>query len=505
MAGLPKAVSPTVKTPGFYLLLNLLAGGASSSSAALRILIMAPKSSAGTITADTQLEQDVAGESAVSTLLGVGTPGHLAAKRIFAAFGRAKVDVVSPAASAGASATGTLTFTGTVTAAMTMKVTIKGVEIYSPWLVGESVTVAAATLVGKINQKTSDLPLTASNVAGVVTLTPKIPGPWANDITLFVDIYEGTGGVLTASGANLTGGTTEPDFTNALDLVKDREYAYIVPCVSNADAQSASASSNPGRIKTHIDTYDEGMQAKLQQAIVGLTGSLSSAKTGAIGRNYGPMQYVFCLAGQSLGCEFAGYEAGRRALLEVDDPTVNRVGEVLPTALFGPRDVVGDKPTAIEVEDGLSNGLSIINITQSGNLFLVQPITTYSQDAQGAPDARLFGVEGVSGTYAFARDLRATVPVEFDGAKIVQDLSPEDEDPPKGVTERRDVEAFVLSRADVFVKRGVVRGDKLNEAIANKDIYVEIDGLDESQVNIVFPVWIVKPLTKFSAVIQRKG
>jgi len=51
----------------------------------------------------------------------------------------------------------------------------------------------------------------------------------------------------------------------------------------------------------------------------------------------------------------------------------------------------------------------------------------------------------------------------------------------------------------------VIRRDKLDEAIANGDIYVEIDTNDESQVNIVFPVWIVKPLTKFSAVIQRKG
>lgn len=505
MAGIPLAVSPSTKTPGFYLLLNLLAGGASSSSAPLRILVIGPKSSAGTVTADTQLVQDVAGEAQARTLAGPGTPAHLAMTRIFSAHGRAKVDYVAPVASAGDTADVDLTFASAPTSSMTFKVTIKGVEIFSPWLVGQTVTQAAGKLVGQINAKTNELPVVASNVAGVVTLTAKLAGPWGNDIQVFVEIVEGAGGTLTPAANALSGGTTEPDFTNVLALVADREYAFIVPCVSNADAQSASASSNPGKIKTHIDTYDQGNEAKLQQAVVGLTGSLASAKTGAIGRNYGPMQYVFCQAGQSLGCEFAGHEAGRRALLEQDDPTVNRCGEVLPDSLFGPHDVVADKPTSIEVEDALTNGLSIINITQSGNLFLVQPITSYSQDAFGSPDDRLFGVEGVSGAYAFARDLRATVPVEFAGAKIVQDLSPSDEDPPKGVTERRDVEAFVLSRADVFVKRGVIRRDKLNEAIANGDIYVEIDTIDASQVDIVFPIWIVKPLTKFSAVVQRKG
>ena len=504
MAGLPLAVSPSIKTPGFYLLLNLLAGQVSSSTDPLRILIIAPKSSAGTATTDT-LYADVAGETAVRGLGGPGTPGHLTAKQIFSAHGRAKVDFIAPPASAGDAATGTLTFASAPTSSMTFRVVICGREIYSPWLVGQSVSTAASTLAGKINGKTNDLPVTASAALGVVTLTAKIPGPWGNDIQMYADVYEGAGGTLTASGANLTGGTTEPDFANALAMVAEREYAYIVGCVSNADAQSASSSSNPGKIKTHIDTYDSGNESKLQQAIIGLTGSLASAKTGAVARNYGPMQYVFCQSGMSLGCEFAGWEAGRRALMEQDDPTVNRVGDLLPEGIFGPRDVVADKPTAIEVEDALSNGLSIINITQRGELFLVQPITTYSQDSSGSPDDRLFGVEGVSGAYAFARDLRATVPVEFDKAKIVNDLSPEDEDPPRGVTERRDVEAFVMSRADVYVKAGVLRGDKLNEAVANGEIFVEIDSTNESQVNIVFPIWIVKPLTKFSAVIQRRG
>lgn len=505
MAGIPLAVSPSVKTPGFYLLINLLAGQASSSSDVLRTLLIAPKSSAGTITPDTQLVQDVGGEAEVKTLLGTGTPGHLAAKKLFAANGRAKVDVVAPVASAGATATGTLTFTGTVTANMTFKVKIKGVDIYSPWLIGQSVTTAAATLVGRINQKTNEHPVVATNVAGVVTITAKIAGPWANDIQFSVEVMEGAGGVLTPSGAAMTGGTTEPDFSNVLALVANREYAYILSCVSNADAQSASASSNPGRIKTHIDTYDSGNESKLQQAVIGLTGTLSAAKTGAIGRNFGPMQYVFCQAGQSLGCEFAGHEVGRRSLVEQDDPTANRVGEVYPDTLFGPLDIIADKLTSSEMEDALLNGLTPVDVTETGVLFLVQPITTYSQDTLGAPDDRLFGVEGVSGTYAFARDLRRTVPVEFRGAKIIQDLSPNDEDPPRGVTERRDVEAFVLSRADVFVKRGVLRGDKLNEAIANGDVIVEIDQVDESQVDIVFPVWIVKPLTKFSAVVNRMG
>src|SRR5687767_11933561 len=118
---IPKAVASTVKTPGLYLSINLLAG-VSSLGAGLRALIMAPKSSSGTITANTQLAESVAGADAVKTLLGPGTTGHLTAVALFRAFGLARVDVIAPAASGGATATGTITFDDTtpISAAQTV-------------------------------------------------------------------------------------------------------------------------------------------------------------------------------------------------------------------------------------------------------------------------------------------------------------------------------------------------------------------------------------------------
>lgn len=503
---IPKAVASTIRTPGLYLLINLLAG-VSSLGAGPRALIMAPKSSSGTITADTQLSESVAGADAVKTLLGPGTPGHLAAVALFRAFGLARVDVIAPTASAGANATGTITFDDTtpVTLARTVTSKIKGVEVTTSWLVGETDIQAATKHVAAINALTDFIPATASNGGGTlaaITLTAKIAGPWGNDILYSVLVTDGAGGTVTAAGSAFTGGTTEPNFTTALDTVKDIEYDFIIPCVSNADAQSASATSNPGRVKTHIDTYDSGAQALLQQAVVGVTGALASAKTGAIGRNYGPMQYVFCLAGQSIGCEWAGWEVGRRMLLEADDPAVNRIGDPIE-GLFGAADLVADKPTATEVEDALNNGLSIVNYDAQGDPFMVRPITTYSQDSLGNPDARLLDVSGVSGTYAFAKDLRTTIPQEFAGAKLSRNVTEEDEPLPAGVVEERDIKSFVVGRASVFVGRGILRRDKLEEALEDETLIVAVDDSDETQVNIVVPVAIVKPLAKISTVVQR--
>lgn len=498
-------VSPSVKTPGLYLKVNLL-GGPPSGNTPLKALLIAPKSSAGSISDDTQVVQNVAGSDAVKGLLGVGTPGHLAAQAFFAAYPLGTLDVVAPAASGGASATGTFTFAGTPTSAMTFRISIKGYTIDTPWGVGQTAIQAATEAVARINAKTSFIPVTASNSGtAVVTLTPKIPGAWANDVLIAAKVIEGAGGTLTASGAALTGGTGEPDFANVLALVANQEYYLFLPCVSNADAQSSSASSNPGKLKTHIVSLQEGNEAKLQQAVVGLTGALAAAKTGAVSRNFGQMEYIFCMAGQSLGCEFAGYEAGRRMRVEQNSPVTNRIGEQIPDTLFGAADLVADKPTAIEVEDALHNGLSIVNYDANGKPFLVRPITTYSRDENAAFDDRIFGVEAVAGTYAFARDLRTQLPVEFKGAKVIKDLVEGEEKPPAGVAEERDIFAFVVTRADEFVRRGVLRRDKLNEYLANEEIIVEVNALDEEQVDIFIPVAIVKILSKFGVNVTRRA
>ena len=51
----PVAVEPSVKTPGVYLTVDLLAATANPGSAANRALIIAPKTSSGNITAQTEV------------------------------------------------------------------------------------------------------------------------------------------------------------------------------------------------------------------------------------------------------------------------------------------------------------------------------------------------------------------------------------------------------------------------------------------------------------------
>ena len=110
----PLAVAASVRSPGLALSVNLTASAASPGSAGLRGCIMASKGTGlGTITADTELVQGLAGPDDASTRLGAGTPGHLCAKALFAEYPLAQIDLVAPTEPAGNAATATVTFDDT--------------------------------------------------------------------------------------------------------------------------------------------------------------------------------------------------------------------------------------------------------------------------------------------------------------------------------------------------------------------------------------------------------
>lgn len=501
----PLAISPSVKQPGLALLVNLISGAASPGTTALRACLMAPKSSSGTATVDTVVYESVPNADEVATLAGVGTPAALTAKAIFAEYPLAKLDFVAVTAGAGVAATGTITLddTSPVTVAQELTVKICGRPVSITWAAAELDTDAAARLKLAIDAASRDLPVTAGVVGAVITLTARYPGPWGNDVTMEYTLTGGAGGAVTLSGAALASGATEPTFATALATIAGREYDFILPVVSNADAQSASSTSNPGRVKTHITTYQTGLSAKLQMAVLGATAGISAIKTGTGGRNFGPMQYVFCQNGRSLGCEFAGAELGRRMREESIDPAFNGIGQAYRAVLYGSTDLLADALLDSEQQDLLSTGVTPVGYDSSGAPIVIRPITTYHKDANSNADDRLLDTSRVSGLYAVAKDIRTALPQQFPNRKLSDDIG-DGEELPDGVTTISEVKAFIITRLRFWQRRGVVRKDKLDAAIADASLVVRVNPSDNTQCDIVIPLAIVPPLAKFSVVVNQQ-
>jgi len=136
----------------------------------------------------------------------------------------------------GTAATGTITATGPATAAGTVPLYIAGQLLSVAVASGDSASVIAASINTAINAATN-LPVTSTVSAGVVTLTCRWKGLTGNDISL-LDSFKGYSGsqvlpagvALAYSGSNfLTGGTANPTLTSGvISTMGDDEYDYVV-------------------------------------------------------------------------------------------------------------------------------------------------------------------------------------------------------------------------------------------------------------------------------------
>lgn len=507
----PIAVSPSVLTPGLYLVVDLLAAAAAPGVGQLRTLIMAPKSSAGDLTPDTEV-RTIGGGDEASVAFGPGTPGHLAAEQVFAKFPTAVVDAIAPTESAGANATLVITFAGAPTADNTVLVDIMGVEFEVAWLASDTLTDVALRVSDAIAERGDSLFATATPVAAVLTLDAKVAGPVGNDILVKMTLKDAATGGATISytsspaAAPLAGGTTEPDYTTALANVVGEEYHYILPCVSNADATNVATTSNIRRVYNHIVALNEGKDAKLQQFITASTLTVAAATAAtpdvdnASNATFG--EHILCIAGRGLPAQLAGREAGGRLAAISIDPAANRIGEDM-SEYAGAADKIANKPTPAQSEQALGGGVSLISYTAQGTETLVRAVTTHSQTASGAPDRRLLDTQNVDGTYIIARDLRSALPQEYPGAKIAPDPVAGEDLPPQGVITPTDIRSFIITRLRFWQNAGVATKTSIDAAIANSTLIVDINATDPTQVDIVVPFAIVQPLAKLGVVVQR--
>lgn len=502
--GIPLAVQPSVKTPGVYLTVNLLAGAANPGLGQLRALLLAPKSSGGNITPDTEI-REVFGPDDVATALGTNTTGHLAAIAFFRQNPRGSMDVIAPLESAGAAATATQTFSGTATQNSTLRAYIAGRTTDVAWNSGENTATFVARYIAALNAMAGNPTVASDATGGSVLLTANVKGPWGNDVQTKVKIIAGGGGItISANPTALTTGTTEPDFTNALALAATRSYRRIIPCVSNADATSASATSNPGRVQTHVANHQTGNNAKLQVYTVGHTGTIANVKAGAVAKNDPAGEYVYGQNFMDLPCELAGADAGDAIRCVGIRANFNRIGNTL--GLIGPYDPVGDKLTdgaGGELEDVLNHGVSALDLAPVTNVvFAARPITTHSLNGAAA-DYRALDLPDTDGIYSVAEDIRDFLPQEYPNCSVVDDVPPQVQGLPEGVVEVRDILGTIRSRLGLWVNKGVIDGAKLETALANQQLQVAINDSDATQVDIFLPLGIVKVLAKFGVSVAK--
>jgi phage tail sheath gpL-like len=501
------AVDPNTLVPGTYLTVNLLRGASSAGAQGLKVLILSPpQTGVGDLPVDVEARAVFSKED-VQVAQGRSL-GYFAYQAIVAADPNAQVELISVTESLGAAATQTLTFGGTPTADETWEVKISGIVIQLSRAVGDSDATAKAAAVTRINGYADQIfALSSAGSGGVVNVTANSKGPAGNDVTITVKRTAGAGGTLVAGGSgNLAGGTTEPDFTTALATARREEYDYILPCVSNAEA-NGSGTNNVSRLMAQVDSVISGRMAKLQQVVVGSTSTTTAAMVGAIARNHTNLEHANFRNSQDLPCEVAGVEIGDRMQRRRRESNSNRVNQPLPY-LRGSKSPTIDTLTDPEAQNALANGVTPIVYTANKTPMVMRSITTHSLDTTGNPDRRCFDVNEVDALYDYAKDARTAIPQEFQSpgeqVKIAKDREPGDEALPAGVVEERDIRSFWANRTlSLWVPKGVIDGVKFQASIDAGTYRGTQNADDDTQFDLFIPASVYKILAKIGIYIAK--
>lgn len=415
------------RVPGAYAEILFAQGPASAAAGEREVVFVMPMLASGTTwTANVLVRVNAAGDA--ETGAGAGSPIHRAIRKYLTHNKDSKVWALPYLPTLGGSpvaATGTITFATTPTGTGTATVTICGEDCTYTFKSTDTVTTIAAGIVAAVNAK-SWLPVTASNAAGVVTLTAKIMGASQGNGTIGVIRYRATisSGVATTvavSGAALglgtgvagaDGTTTEAArLATALAVIDAVRKYYVGVSVNDA--------TGLGNLKTHIVNKSEPRRGLRSRGFAAYTSTGAGGATLTTGRNYERLQVFWQENSEHDNAEIVGALMAIIQKEEAKDATCNLANYPLNDILLPVYDAA-DRPDDTEQNDAINDGLAPIATNEVGP-YLVMHVNTRSKNAAGTQDDfRATEAHRVSGCDLFVDTVLANWAVGF-GAKKFED------------------------------------------------------------------------------------
>jgi len=386
--------------------INIIPAQQKVSNTAQKVLIVGQQLS-GTATSG-DLQEQIGNANEEDALFGAGSMVAGMVRTFKSINEVTRVDAIGLDDDGGATdATATVVFAGgPATAAGTITVTVGSATNHALEVVvavGDTITDVGDALVVAVGAD-ADIPVSAANVAGTVTLTALNGGTVGNNISLKA---EGAAAGVTFTITGFTGGAADPTLTSVFDVVGEQRYQTVV-WPYNADIAELKAFLDP-RFNVTDDVQDG----------IGITTSGDTFSTLETLGNANNSQSVVIMGVRVLDdALFKGLSlleldyvissqlAAVRSLRLTDDANISRF--VISTA--GARDSFGGAALASlpyfntpfptlpliptgkgfdrsEIEALLTAGVSTIGNNKAGNQTISgEVVTTYKTDAAGNPD-----------------------------------------------------------------------------------------------------------------------
>jgi len=407
----------------------VFAQGASGAPGGQRdILYAMPILSTGTWTAGNVYEVRNADQAKDGG--GVGSAAHRCALGHFAS-SKLRCYMLAVAETTGGSsevqADATITIGVTTAATALWKAWICGEQVSAKFTSSDTATTAGDKVAAAINAK-SHLPCTAANVTGTVTVTARHNGTMMGDGTTGVirirsEVEPGKGWTTTDEAAALglgtgetgaDGSTTQADqLATALANVDAARYYYLGIC--QWDSTSLT------NLQSHISTKSDPFPGLRCRGFAGYTGTLASAQTLAIARNYERMHVIAQPNSEWDPAKTVGHVVALLAKHESRDSTVNLSGYSGPDWQVPPAYSEADWPTLDDQNDAVTDGVMLVG-SRRGASFLVMHVSTRSKTSAGGSVDDFRATEGhrVSGMDELADTWIARDQIDLAGKKLMR-------------------------------------------------------------------------------------
>lgn len=368
--------SPTNKLPGFFAETVYGSGAVSVADIPLLMLAVGMKTSAGSATANTDVLDTLSVDEADS-LWGAGS--QLSRMCYLALLEPGiKLKGAAVAEPGGAAGTATVTIAGSWTTTGDLFYYIDGVEVpVGITAAMTSVTLVAAAIKAAINANPR-LPVTADNVAGLLTITRKNLGASGNDGALFQDVTKRPSGMtstlaggtaMAGGGFHFTGGSGTESATTLLTTLFPDWFDRIA--VAANDATSAAA------WELHVNNAAGVLEGRLQHLVFGHNGTLSAAITLAqTTLNAQRAQLVWYIDSETQPSEISARFCARRTAVEQVDPCAAYDGFVMTGV--APQRSRTVWPTTATLISALDSGVTPMATSRTGDAYIVRSITTKS-------------------------------------------------------------------------------------------------------------------------------
>ena len=391
----------------------------------------------------------------------------------------------------GVAATGTVALTGPATAAGTINLYIAGQRVQIAVASGDTATEIGDAIEAAVNAD-SNLPVTADNTTGTVTLTAKHKGLVSNDIQISVNYRGALGGELTPAGVGITitamaSGATNPVLDTAISNLGDETFDYIInPYTDTTSLDDWEAYFN--------DTVGNWSYAKQ------LYGGAFSARRDTVGN-----LQTFGAARNDQHHSTLGFNASPTPCYEVAAMYGAQCAKSLsidPARPLQTLPLLGMLPPPIQSRFSLTerntllfNGVATTYV-EAGVVRIERAVTSYRENVWGQADPSYLDVETLFTLAYVLRRLRYAITQKFPRHKLANDGTRFGDG--QAIVTPKIIRAELLASYAELETLGLVE----NREAFEENLLVERDATDPNRVNVLYPPDLVNQLRIFAVLAQ---